>query len=138
MDGSPSPHECVLRTMGVCAMDLLLPIMLGLIGLTSNVAGLLVARKQWSDAARGRFFRLFVALAVLAFILTTWQVVHSHQSGQEAKEEAKKDPAVSAHESADNQESRRSKPMLAIQKSKFRVFGQIPDVLVVHCLVFIA
>ena len=77
--------------MGVCAMDLLLPIMLGLIGLTSNVAGLLMARKQWSDAARGRFFRLFVALAVLAFILTTWQVVHSHQSGQEAKEEAKKD-----------------------------------------------
>ncbi len=71
-------------------MDLLLPIVLGLVGLTSNVAGLLMTRKQCSDAARRRFFWLFVALAVLTFILTTWQSVHSYESGQETREEAKK------------------------------------------------
>jgi hypothetical protein len=71
-------------------VDLLLPITLGLIGLISNVAGLLMTRKQWSDVARGRFFYLFLALTGLTFIFTTCQSVASRQSGREAKEEAKK------------------------------------------------
>lgn len=71
-------------------MDLLLPITVGLIGLISNVAGLLMTRKKWSDVARGRFFWLFVALTGLTFILTTWQSVDSRQSEREAKEETKK------------------------------------------------
>jgi hypothetical protein len=71
-------------------MDLFLRITLGFIGFISSVAGLLMARKQRSNVARGRFFRLFVALAGLTLIITTWQSVDSYQTGQKAKEEAKK------------------------------------------------
>lgn len=68
-----------------------LPLLQGLLALASSLAGLLATRKKrTTDAVRTRFFRLFVALAVLTFIFGTWQSVQSYQSGKEASEDSKK------------------------------------------------